>query len=802
MKNKLAPGLISILFFVLLAPNIIFSDTIKQTYLFDKPIIQKQNDGTDLIYFTDSYQMGIIGGPTFPMQKIALLLPPGQIATNVTINFLNLETIEQKINLSPKQYPRRSGELNQDVQFDQQLFNSAESIQISDIEAETHYFFGYSIVLATFSPVQYIPANQSLTYSTVVDVDVETEVNFHAVQALKNYRYAESIQRQLRNFVQNFENIFPEYSYQTFEPEYEYLIITIDDFIDDYQPLAQFYNERGLNTRIATVEHIYQTASGNDNQEKIRNYIIEQSQQKGISYVLLAGDADAAPEGQLQVPIRNFYCEALSGGSTYTSQIPTDLYYSALDGNWNNNGDDKWGEPDEDDLLPELFVARICADNSDEISALLNKIFTYQNQPVFADAEKVLLVGEHLWNDPLSFGSDYLDLLIGLRSDNGYTTQGIPTDFNFTYLYDRDIYPGSWSTSDLLTLMNNGSNFLHHLGHCNSRSCMRLQLADINNDNFYALNGVDHLNPVIYTEGCETAKIDAVNYGGEDCIAEKMLEIDNLASAIIGNTRYGWFNEGQTEGPSLHLHREFLSALYGKQIITLGAAHTESRIQTAPFVTAPNQWEPGALRWCFYGCNVFGDAAMAVWTNQISEFQNVTHPTIVSTNFEIETGVPDARVSLSANGDFVASVISNNSGTATFELDSTLTSSILKLTYTALNYKPYSEYINIQPNPTEVSLVEFKNNLNFELKPAYPNPFNPVTTIEFSLTKSSDVRLEVFNIAGQRVRTLIAQKMDAGVFNSNWDGQSDDGQTLANGIYLFRLATIEGTKVRQSVFLK
>ena len=95
-----------------------------------------------------------------------------------------------------------------------------------------------------------------------------------------------------------------------------------------------------------------------------------------------------------------------------------------------------------------------------------------------------------------------------------------------------------------------------------------------------------------------------------------MLTIDNIAVAFVGNSRYGWFNEGQTEGPSAHIHREFIDALYNQRENHIGATHMLSKINTAPWVEAGGQHEPGALRWCFYDCNVLADPTLQIWTDE------------------------------------------------------------------------------------------------------------------------------------------------------------------------------------------
>ena len=75
----------------------------------------------------------------------------------------------------------------------------------------------------------------------------------------------------------------------------------------------------------------------------------------------------------------------------------------------------------------------------------------------------------------------------------------------------------------------------------------------------------------------------------------------------------------------------------------------------------------------------------------------------------------------------------------------------------------------------------------FGLADNYPNPFNPSTTIGYALPAESEVRLEVFNTAGQRVRVLLATHQPAGHYTVEWDTRDAQGQAVASGVYFYRL---------------
>jgi hypothetical protein len=86
----------------------------------------------------------------------------------------------------------------------------------------------------------------------------------------------------------------------------------------------------------------------------------------------------------------------------------------------------------------------------------------------------------------------------------------------------------------------------------------------------------------------------------------------------------------------------------------------------------------------------------------------------------------------------------------------------------------------------------------FEVKPIptiyalsqnYPNPFNPTTTIDYSIPKSGHVELVIFNTAGQKVRTLVSEAQSAGFYKVVWDGRNDYNESVASGIYIYKLAS-------------
>jgi hypothetical protein len=90
----------------------------------------------------------------------------------------------------------------------------------------------------------------------------------------------------------------------------------------------------------------------------------------------------------------------------------------------------------------------------------------------------------------------------------------------------------------------------------------------------------------------------------------------------------------------------------------------------------------------------------------------------------------------------------------------------------------------------------------WSLEQNHPNPFNPVTTISFSLATDSQVRLEVYSVRGQRIRSLVNENRGAGAHQVIWDGRDSSGRMVASGSYFARLVSDEGTLTKKMMLIK
>jgi len=109
-------------------------------------------------------------------------------------------------------------------------------------------------------------------------------------------------------------------------------------------------------------------------------------------------------------------------------------------------------------------------------------------------------------------------------------------------------------------------------------------------------------------------------------------------------------------------------------------------------------------------------------------------------------------------------------------------------------------------NPVTTSIVSIHDTdgmpTSFGLSQNYPNPFNPTTSIEFALPEASSVTLEIYNLLGQKVRTLVNGHTPAGYISTNWNGLDQNGQELSSGTYIYRLETSDMSFAKKMVLMK
>jgi len=84
----------------------------------------------------------------------------------------------------------------------------------------------------------------------------------------------------------------------------------------------------------------------------------------------------------------------------------------------------------------------------------------------------------------------------------------------------------------------------------------------------------------------------------------------------------------------------------------------------------------------------------------------------------------------------------------------------------------------------------------------YPNPFNPETRIQFELSKPSYVRIEIYNVHGQKIKRLVNEMKPTGAHIVVWDGRIDNAEFAASGVYFYRFVAGNFQQIRKMTLLR
>ncbi len=777
---------------LMLLGSILQAQIIEKTLVFKNPVLKQKGD-EQVLTLDETRLHGRPGEPLLPYRSVRLALPPGQTLDRLEVVASPKTTFSGAYRIAPAQPDRQLTDIGPQERMKKETVYASTSPypQAAATQGQVHYLHGVAFVLATVTPATYVPASGELSYSETLTLRVHTRPAMGKAPFTDHLPSSGALREMIAGFAQNPEGLA---AYPTAAPgadDYPLLIVTGQAFAQGIQALVDFYKSRGIKAQVMIQEDIEATYSGADPQEQLRNAIRGEVTDHGVEMVLLAGDAEV-------IPYRSFYAAAYSGGWTYAN-IPSDLYYSALDGTWDDNEDGVYGQPEEADLLPEIGVGRLPISNETDLANMLHKIMQYQDHPVTGELRSLLLAGEKMYDNPLTWSADYLDLLIGDHIDNGYASSGIPEDYPIRKLYDQNMTPNTWTVSELVSQIGQGGTAVYHSGHSNVLYNMRMNTSAINNTNFATLDGVTHNYVLVNTQGCSPGAFDS-----NDSIGEEMVTLETFAVAFVGASRSGWFNEGQTDGPAIHLAREFVDGLYGQGLGHLGLCHMHSQLETAPWVDPPNEHEPGATRWNFYGLTVLGDPALVLWTDEpaaltlshigMTSKPNAAYRFLVKRNGQ---PAPGCVVALLGNDEIVAYGRTDEQGEAQVRGD------IADGTYQTIvsGYNGQTLRTSVQIVDTHVAEGGMRPT-SPRLEGNYPNPFNPETSIRVMLPQAGNIQLEIFDVTGRRVRTLVNAVREAGRQIEIWDGRDDQGNSVASGLYVARLSTPQGRDILKMTLLR
>jgi parallel beta-helix repeat protein len=581
-------------------------------YNFDKPKIQKENS-CDKILLKNTQTMELTGKPILPIKPVSILLPQNTKIKLVKVTTTNKAIVGSSFNIEIGKDPRpiKNSYYEDNYLLDSDKENSlGQELGVYPNTLYTNlgvqHYRGFSILKLNLHPVSYNFKNGEVKYFEQMILTIELEV------CKKNqdmYRGILQDKVYVANIIDNSELLdsyieervrgSDELSISNFAENYEYIVITTEKLKNSMgkytlQDFVKYKtNYKNLNAKIVTVEEISSNPEYwgtdnimNDTAAQIRNFIKDAYQNLNTEYILLAGDHHLVPTRMMYQHHEHYFM----GPEWENFLIPSDQYYACLDGDYNSDGDGRFGEPTDGpngrdvDLIADVYVGRAPVDSPEEVSNFVQKTLAYENnnEPYHND---ILMCGEHLgFGGIADWGGNFKNQI----------SAKIPLSYNVIKLYDKNwLTSKDWPKTELIDIINEGIHIINHAGHANENYGMKLKNSDISsltNEEFF----------FVYSLGCDSGAFD-----NDNCFAEHItVKTPNAAFAAIMNTRSGWGHADTLDGPSHRFDMSFFDYIFNKNVRCIGKAHYESKEEWI------HKLGSEIMRWCYFDLVLFGDPSI------------------------------------------------------------------------------------------------------------------------------------------------------------------------------------------------
>ncbi len=371
------------------------------------------------------------GYPELPAVGFNYLLPQGYRLKTVRVIDSIWEIIPGSFYIYPKQKEHLIGEKCQFTEPIKTIYEADTFIPGQIIlSAVSGNLRGYPIAQILINPFRYQAHSGSLYILKKLRISITTEPDGGSVfperqsKVIQNafVKFLEGIvvnrsalnELKLSPVVEFTEDTPPDEFPSLSGPPVDLVIITDIGQFSAYERFAHYKKLSGYNTIVKTVSWIRQYYDGVDDAERLRRFIRDAVIKWGTGYILLGGDVDYVPTRWVWMgPIYN----------DWPMHITTDLYFSDLDGDWNFDGDERFGEVEDSlDLFPEVFVSRLPTHSSDQVIDYLHKVEIYMSDILHSYQTKALF-----FSSDLDFPNDAYNMALRL-SDH------LPQYFNCAFL--------------------------------------------------------------------------------------------------------------------------------------------------------------------------------------------------------------------------------------------------------------------------------------------------------------------------------------------------------------------------------
>jgi len=635
-----------------------------------------EGPGADRVELEGGISAFPVGAPDLPVLPVFVLLPEGTEAASVRVTALETRPAGIALPLAAVAPPEAALETPRTAVEPASVPKRVPSDLLHSFA--TGRMRGRNVAVVTVAPVSWEGDTGQLQLATRFRV----EVDLHAAEPhpgdFRVRRESRAGRRGFSSALRALTGIAPDSpdtgllgqsaSGAPFAPTFrptedgspvDMVIITTAEQESVYVRLAEFHTRTGISTVVRTVDWILQNyPRESDVAETIRSFIRDAAAAWGTAYVLVGGDTDA-------IPIR--YTRTVFG-TPGGEEIPTDLYYSDLDGNWDADGDGYYGEAefadttsnDHVDLFPDVWVGRLPSTDAATAAVMVDKTLNYLSNPPPGYVNGSLLLGEVLFPSNWAPGqAAYYDGAEMCEDVVGRT----PPSGRLVRLYENSsAWPGSLPETKeaVRDSINAGFGLVHHVGHgyINTMS-MGLGGKTFSNSDVDQLQNGDRTF-LLYAVNCTSCAVDF------NCIGERfLLNPGGGAVAACGVSRSAYALT------SWDYQNEFYRLLYDEGVTDLGRTLALSRL---PFI--PSSQVDNETRWTQFTLIYMGDPALGFWTEDPRPLTVVHAATafLGSDTFTVSVEreglpLPGAEVTLFKEDDAYSVGFTNAAGQITFPFD-------------------------------------------------------------------------------------------------------------------------------------
>ncbi len=765
-------------------------ETIKTLTFSTSDVLLGQYNGYDVVNMRGATSTGKIGEPSLPRLTYTFVIPQSASIEKVEVIACKEVSITGEFIVLPAQ-PFCPLSHNQPtfVEPDDSVYSSIGPYpsRIVFLGASGSKA-GYRLCGVSVYPLQYYPAERKLILYESITLRLTYEEGVRKVEP----RTPEQLRHALHGLqVANPEDI-PRFSpplQSLSDGEIQYLIVTKDSLAPYFEPLANWKTKKGVPTAIRTVSWIDVHYSGYDMAEKFRNYEKELFADSGLVWVLIGVDADSASWWDLVSDDIVRKCDVVNIHSPCLS----DLYFGDLDGDWNANGNEIYGEPtDSVDMYSDVYVGRASVDDTLQVMTFVEKTLTYEKTPAGSYEASILLVASQL------VGTYWGDVVCDSIANH------IPIGWDITKFYESQ-------GANLLALpdsLNKGFGYFEFALHGDMEDVHYMDGTVIMDT-----TDADNLtNTPRYSIGTAISCFIGWFCTAAECLGDCLCEhfMNNPAGGtvgLMGNAGFGWGHPPEL-GPSELLNLDFYKAFLDSNVYHIGAANAVARDKFV-HLTSSDTANQEALVWraSIYVWNLFGDPELPMRQKGTADTLSVSY------SDSIPTGPQDFIVTVDVSGAPLANALvcvwkgdevyvygyTNPSGSAILTINP-LTEGIMEVTVTAQDCLPFEGTAYV--SPTAVTERTDVQSLRFELSQNSPNPMSRFTQIEYILPETGLVDVSIYDVTGRSIKTLFHGVQKAGYHKVIWDRRKNDGNRVSNGIYFYKLQAGDYAKVRKMVIIK